>query len=104
MRDWLRKFLENEGEIDMSRRVFLKGIAAASALAATKPIFVFAPRDGWIVTSTIDSVMTYTNINTVTMDYVTPALTDNIFKMSPIFTKLRGKDMEAMCRLSIAGS
>ncbi len=82
-----------EDEIpDPSRRGFLKMLGGAAIVGAAAPKYFFAPERGWnsgIVQPEFQfGFAGYKDLNVATFDHVIPMLVDNLFKTSPLLTRL----------------
>ena len=87
---WRLFGIEDEEEfVDLSRRGFLKGVGAAAVLGAAGPKYFLAPAGGWVAPSpNFAPILTLEDLNSVSVNYIIPMLTDNVFKANPIFTRL----------------
>jgi hypothetical protein len=88
---WSLFGIGDEEVADLSRRGFLRGLGAAAVLTATGPKLFLPPIGGWR-----PEVVGWGNITAVTNDYIVPMLTDNLFKPSPLFTKILVKSPTRM--------
>jgi hypothetical protein len=91
---WRLFGIEDEEEfVDLSRRGFLRGVGAAAVLVAAGPKFFLPPIGGWspAVAEPVYQFgfLEWKDLTAVTNNYIVPLLTDNVFKPSPLFTKLR---------------
>ena len=97
---WLRVMgIGEEEEADLSRRGFLKMLGGVAVVAAA-PKYVFAPAGGWNSGLAVfdggvkmrEPFMFMVSTPRGLNDWVLPMLADNVFKPSPVFTRLmRGK-------------
>lgn len=88
-----------EEEADLDRRGFLKMLGGVAVVAAA-PTYVFAPSRGWTPTK-VEPIYQFgftgfKEMNSVTTDWIVPMLTDNVFKPSPLFSKLKVKDLRGI--------
>jgi hypothetical protein len=91
----MNKFLWNlfgikDGDIpeDPSRRGFLKLLGGAAAVGVIQPTHFLAPAGGWpqdrIIHTPLFSSEDFTRMSSL----IVPMLTDNVFKPSPLFTRM----------------
>ena len=83
---WMIASDDPELEVDVSRRRFLQGLGAAAVVAPIAPKIFFAPPGGWELQES--GIYSMADLNALDMQYIVPSLVDNVFKASPIFTKL----------------
>jgi hypothetical protein len=87
-----RLFGIEEDEIpDVSRRGFLKMLGGAAIVGAAAPKYFLATECGWNPSVIIKPVLSYADVSAATLDYIVPALTDNVFKTSPLLAYIRNQ-------------
>lgn len=85
-----RLFGIDEDEVpDVSRRAFLRMLGGAAVVGAAAPKYFLAPNGGWNAGNIVKPTLSYVDLSATTMDYIIPALTDNVFKAIPLLTHLR---------------
>lgn len=92
---WLRLLgIGEEEEADLSRRGFLKMLGGAAVVTAVAPTYVFAPTGGWgskVFDGGLAMRSPFMYMESTAQglnDFIVPQLADNVFKPSPVFTKL----------------
>ena len=88
-----RLFGIEEDEIpDPSRRGFLKMIGGAAIVGAARPMYFLSPVGGW-KPAIVEPVFQfgfegYKDLSAVAHDFIIPNIVDNIYKTSPVLTRL----------------
>ena len=90
---WRLFEIEDEEEfVDLSRRGFLRGVGATAVLVAAGPKIFLPPSGGWkpAVAEPVYQFgfIGFKDLSEITCNNIVPMLSDGIFKVSPVLTKL----------------
>ena len=88
---WLRLLgIGEEEEADLSRRGFLRLLGGAAVVGVVAPTYVFAPSGGWNngISELFNGGLTMRQPIMYSRTIIVPTLYDNVFKASPVFTRL----------------